>query len=410
MSGQLERWLVRRLLDTVGSPPIAIELCSGERVDVLPDGGEPIAVVRLTDRRALFELMQKPEKSFGELFTEGRLNVEGDLVATLEAIDVAIQRAMRESGPVTRMLRKAMEKRPRPNSLAGSRENIHSHYDLGNDFYRLWLDPGYMQYTCAYYPHEHTTLDEAQVAKLELVCRKLDLKPGDQVVEAGSGWGGLARYMARHYGASVRSYNISAEQVAYARERAEQEGLGNLIEYVEDDYRNITGSYDVFVSVGMLEHVGRGNYADLGGVIDRCLKEHGRGFVHSIGRNVPRPMNEWIESYIFPGAYPPTLKEMLEIFEPFEFLIMDVENLRSHYARTLTHWLERFEQNVEKVRDMFDESFVQAWRLYLSGSISAFTQGQLQLFQVLFQRQGADALPVTRDRMFLGAGASPAGG
>jgi len=402
MSGQLERWLVRRLLDSVGGPPVAIELWTGERVHVLPDGSEPIAVVRLEDRRALFELMQKPEKSFGELFTEGRLTVEGDLVATLEAIDVAIQKAMRESGPMGRLLRKALEKRPRTNSLAGSQENIHRHYDLGNDFYRLWLDGDYMQYTCAYYPDDSTTLEQAQTAKLDLVCRKLDLKPGDQVVEAGSGWGGLARYMAKHYGASVRSYNISAEQVAYARERAEQEGLGNLVEYVEDDYRNISGTYDVFVSVGMLEHVGLANYPTLGGVIDRCLKERGRGFVHSIGRNVSRPMNEWIESYIFPGAYPPTLKEMMDIFEPFEFVIMDVENLRAHYARTLTDWLERFERNVGRVRDMFDESFVHAWRLYLAGSISAFTQGQLQLFQVLFQRQGANALPVTRDRMFLG--------
>ncbi|HEY5644484.1 MAG TPA: cyclopropane-fatty-acyl-phospholipid synthase family protein [Pseudomonadales bacterium] len=401
MSGQLEKWLVRRLLDSVGSPPLAIELWSGERVHVLPGDAEPIAVVRLTDRRALLELMQKPERSFGELFTDGRLTVEGDLVATLEAIDVAIQRAMRESGPVARLLRKAMEKRPRTNSLSGSKENIHSHYDLGNAFYQLWLDADYMQYTCAYYPDESATLEQAQQAKLELVCRKLHLKPGEQVVEAGSGWGGLARYMARRYGASVRSYNISTEQVAYARERAQREGLGNLVEYVEDDYRNISGSYDVFVSVGMLEHVGLANYPTLGAVIDRCLKKEGRGLVHSIGRNVPRPMNEWIESYIFPGAYPPTLKEMMEIFEPFEFLIMDVENLRPHYARTLTHWLERFERNVDRVRDMFDESFVQAWRLYLSGSKSAFTQGQLQLYQVLFQRQGANALPMTRDRMSL---------
>jgi cyclopropane-fatty-acyl-phospholipid synthase len=219
------------------------------------------------------------------------------------------------------------------------------------------------------------------------------------VVEAGSGWGGLARFMARNYGARVRSYNISTEQVVYARDRAEQQGLGNAVEYVEEDYRNISGSYDVFVSVGMLEHVGAANYQNLGEVIDRCLKDTGRGLIHSIGRNIPRPMNEWVESYIFPGAYPPTLKEMMDIFEPFEYQVMDVENLRSHYARTLKHWLERYEMNVDKVREMFDENFVAAWRLYLSGSISAFQQGQLQLFQVLFQRQGANTLPITRDRM-----------
>jgi cyclopropane-fatty-acyl-phospholipid synthase len=387
------------LLEAVGSPPLAIEVSTGEQVHVLPAGNEPIAVVCLKDRRALLELMQKPEKSFGELFTDGRLTVEGDLVATLDAIDVGIQKVVRESGPVARILRRALEKRPNTNSLAGSKENIHSHYDLGNDFYSLWLDREYMQYTCAYYPNGSTTLEEAQIAKLDLVCRKLDLKPGEKVVEAGSGWGGLARYMARHYGATVRSYNISSEQVAYAREKAEAEGLGNAVEFVEDDYRNISGSYDAFVSVGMLEHVGLSNYAGLGEVIDRCLTDEGRGLVHSIGRNIPRRMNEWIESYIFPGAYPPTLKEMMDIFEPHEMVIMDVENLRTHYARTISHWLERYEENEDVVRDLFDDNFVQAWRLYLSGSISAFSQGQLQLFQVLFQRQGADALPITRERM-----------
>jgi cyclopropane-fatty-acyl-phospholipid synthase len=387
------------LLEAVGSPPLAIEVSTGEQVHVLPAGNEPIAVVCLKDRRALLELMQKPEKSFGELFTDGRLTVEGDLVATLDAIDVGIQKVVRESGPVARILRRALEKRPNTNSLAGSKENIHSHYDLGNDFYSLWLDREYMQYTCAYYPNGSTTLEEAQIAKLDLVCRKLDLKPGEKVVEAGSGWGGLARYMARHYGATVRSYNISSEQVAYAREKAEAEGLGNAVEFVEDDYRNISGSYDAFVSVGMLEHVGLSNYAGLGEVIDRCLTDEGRGLVHSIGRNIPRRMNEWIESYIFPGAYPPTLKEMMDIFEPHEMVIMDVENLRTHYARTISHWLERYEDNEDVVRDLFDDNFVQAWRLYLSGSISAFSQGQLQLFQVLFQRQGADALPITRERM-----------
>jgi len=406
MSSQLEKWLVRKLLDSVGGPPLAIEVSTGERIHVLPEGCEPIAVVRLTDRRALLALMQKPEKSFGELFTDGRLTVEGDLVATLDEIDVAIQKVLRESGPFMKMLRRAFANRPHANSMNGSRDNIHSHYDLGNDFYKLWLDPDYMQYTCAFYPDPSTTLEQAQIAKLDLVCRKLDLKPGDTVVEAGSGWGGLGRYIARHYGATVRSYNISAEQVAYARERAESEGLGNAVKYVEDDYRNITGTYDAFVSIGMLEHVGLSNYPAMGKVIDNCLKDRGRGLVHSIGRNVPRRMNEWIESYIFPGAYPPTLKEMMDIFEPYEFVIMDVENLRTHYERTLSDWLERYERNADKVREMFDETFEQTWRLYLSGSKAGFCRGQLQLFQVLFQRQGADALPVTRDRMLVASALS----
>jgi SAM-dependent methyltransferase len=140
------------------------------------------------------------------------------------------------------------------------------------------------------------------------------------VVEAGSGWGGLARYLVRHYDVNVRSYNISAEQVAYARERARREGLDDRIEYVQDDYRNATGSYDVFVSVGMLEHVGVDNYPVLGSTIDRCLKDDGRGLDSLHRAGFPRPLNEWIESYIFPGAYPPTLREMMDIFEPSGFL------------------------------------------------------------------------------------------
>jgi cyclopropane-fatty-acyl-phospholipid synthase len=243
------------------------------------------------------------------------------------------------------------------------------------------------------------TLEQAQAAKLELVCRKLQLRPGETVVEAGSGWGGLARYLARHYGVNVRSYNISAEQVAYARARARREALDDAVEYVEDDYRNARGAYDVFVSVGMLEHVGVDNYPVLGRTIDGCLKDDGRGLIHSIGQDIPRPLNEWIESYIFPGAYPPTLREMMDIFDPVDLSVVDVENLRPHYAQTLRQWRERFDANAMRVTEMFDDSFVRAWRLYLCGSIAAFTEGQLQLYQVLFRRPGCRTLPYTRDHM-----------
>jgi len=152
--------------------------------------------------------------------------------------------------------------------------------------------------------------------------------------------------------------------------------------------------------VGMLEHVGVANYPDLGAVIDRCLREDGRGLVHSIGRNRPRLMNRWIEKRIFPGAYPPTLKEMAGIFEPYGFSILDVENLRLHYALTLEHWLQRFEENVSRVRELFDERFVRAWRLYLVGSIAAFRLGELQLFQVVFNRHRSNDLPMTREHLY----------
>jgi cyclopropane-fatty-acyl-phospholipid synthase len=217
--------------------------------------------------------------------------------------------------------------------------------------------------------------------------------------------------MARRHGVRVRAYNISREQVAYARERAREENLEDRVEYVLDDYRNIRGKFDVFVSVGMLEHVGPGDYPVLGKVIDKTLKPRGRGLIHSIGRNWPRPINAWIERRIFPGAYPPTLHEMMAIFEGRRFSVLDVENLRLHYALTLGEWLQRFEQNAERVEEMMDRNFVRAWRLYLSGSKAAFTSGQLQLFQVVFAREQNNDIPWSRGHQYdadVSSGGGPA--
>jgi cyclopropane-fatty-acyl-phospholipid synthase len=200
----------------------------------------------------------------------------------------------------------------------------------------------------------------------------------------------------------VRAFNISHEQVAYARERAEAEGLGGQIEYIEDDYRNISGQYDAFASVGMLEHVGVKHYPELGVVIDRCLKPEGRGLIHSIGQNTPCPTSEWTQQRIFPGGYAPALREMLNIFERSNFSVLDVENLRLHYARTLRHWLERFDQQHDRVRQMYDEAFIRAWRLYLCGSIANFSIGKLQLFQVLIARPGDNSVPMSRDFIYSG--------
>jgi cyclopropane-fatty-acyl-phospholipid synthase len=220
-------------------------------------------------------------------------------------------------------------------------------------------------------------------------------------VEAGCGWGSLALHIAGRYGAKVRAFNISKEQLEFARRQARERGLDHRVEFIEDDYRNITGTYDVFVSVGMLEHVGVENYPELGNVIARSLTGEGRGLIHSIGRNRPEPLHPWIERRIFPGAYPPSLGEMMQIFEPWNLSVLDVENLRLHYARTLRHWLDRYDSVLDKVRSMFsDESFVRMWRLYLAGSIAGFETGWMQLFQVLITKQDNNAIPLTREYMY----------
>lgn len=392
----VEGKLLKRLLSVVGNPPIEFVLWTGERI--LNTTQEIVARVHIVDRATLLRLVKDPHIAFGDAYSEGRILIDGDLVQFLDTmyrLAPSQPKAVRTLGSILRGAH-----RGRRNTLSGSRENIHHHYDIGNDFYSLWLGST-MAYTCAYYTHPDATLDEAQIAKFDHVCRKLQLRPGETVVEAGFGWGGLALHMARHYGVKVRAFNISHEQVVYARERALREGLASQIEYIEDDYRNISGRYDAFVSVGMLEHVGVENYETLGGVAHRVLGNNGRGLIHSIGRNQPAPLHPWITKRIFPGAYPPSIGEFMKIFEPWDFSVLDVENLRLHYARTLTHWLELFNANAERVRAMFDEKFERMWRLYLAGSIAGFTAGSLQLFQVLFAPRYNNNVPMTRAHLYV---------
>ena len=389
----LDHWLLSRLRSFLGNPPAQFAISGGARVG--PE--EPLAQVTFASRATLASILADPWLRFGDAYSEGAVVIDGDLVRLLETV----YRGDGMGGRPASLLRRAFTalRRPHANTLADSRDNIHHHYDIGNQFYALWLGST-MAYTCAYYPTPDATLDEAQVAKMDHVCRKLRLQSGESVVEAGCGWGTLALHMARHYGVRVRAFNISHEQIAYARGRAAREGLAGRVEYVEEDYRNIGGRYDAFVSVGMLEHVGLKNYAALGHVVHRCLHGRGRGLIHSIGRNRPARLQPWIEKRIFPGAYPPSLAEMAPIFEPGNFSILDVENLRLHYAQTLRHWFARYEGASERVRGMFDEKFVRMWRLYLAGSVAAFTTGTLQLFQVVFAPAQNNDIAWTRAHLY----------
>lgn len=376
------------LLGRLGQPAVAVELPGGDVVT--RNSHPPEVIVRIHDDATLKSLLWQPSIGFGEGYRSGRIEVIGDLVRLCELLEPTsgVTRGRFWNG-----LRGTL--RRRSSSRVASQQNIHHHYDLGNDFYRLWLDQQLL-YTCAYFPTPDATLEAAQIAKMELVCRKLNLQPGQQVIEAGCGWGALALHMAREYGVQVRAYNISHEQIVSARDQAHAAGLDGRVEFVEDDYRNMTGECDSFVSVGMLEHVGPENYDQFGACINRVLRPHGLGLIHTIGRDVPGQLDCWIEKFIFPGAETPTLAQMMQILEPHRFVTLDVENLRMHYAKTLEHWLARFEEHADEVQDMFDESFVRAWRLYLSGSIATFRTGGQQLFQLVFSRCANNEITWTR--------------
>jgi len=395
----LQKWLLRKVLAEIGDPPLRILLWDGE--ELLRTARKPKTGIIFHDRGALWEFILNPGLHFGEGYSAGRIDVEGDLIDFVETVQRArpVRVGKRSLQPVVmRWLN-----RPQKDTLSGSHKNIHQHYDIGNNFYRLWLDRE-LQYTCAYFPSPAITLEEAQAAKMDHVCRKLRLRPSERVVEAGCGWGGLARHMARYYGVKVKAFNISHEQTIEARKRAQAEGLSGQVEYIEDDYRNISGTFDAFVSIGMLEHVGVKQYGELGDVINRSLGPSGRGLVHSIGQVQPEPLNPWIEKHIFPGAYPPTLRQMLGVLEPHAFSVLDVENLRLHYAKTLEHWLSRYEEHIDQIAEMFDEVFIRAWRFYLSASIASFRTSELQLFQVLFARHRDNDVPWTRAHLYTAGG------
>jgi cyclopropane-fatty-acyl-phospholipid synthase len=389
----LDRWLAGRLQRSIASSGVGIELWDGTLTH--PDE-ERIGNLVIRDRGALAAIVFNPDLHYGELYSSGRLDVRGDFATIVHAISGV----WKDDAPLSWRERLALWL-ARPNAIVRARRNIRHHYDLGNDFYRLWLDPQ-LVYTCAYYPTPAAGLEEAQAAKLDLVCRKLRLTPGDTVVEAGCGWGALALHMARAYGARVKAFNISTEQIAFARERARREGLDDRVTFIEDDYRNVSGRCDVFVSVGMLEHVGRRNFSSLAAVLQRVIdRPGGRGLLHFIGRDRTRPLNAWTRRRIFPGAYAPTLAEvMTEVIEPARLSVLDVENLRLHYARTLRHWREQFTPAEAEVRARFGDAFCRAWRLYLAASEASFSIGSLQLFQVLFAPSSAGTVRWTRAEVY----------
>ena len=277
--GGPDRWLARRLLRAIGNPPLDFVLWNGEAIG---GGGPVLARVVLHDRPTLWKLALRPGLHFGDAYAAGRLEVEGDLASDargrVSGGTVSPPGPLRTAGPLAPPRRS--------NTVAGSRANIHHHYDIGDDFYRLWLDEQ-MLYTWPISPRPPPRWKRRSGPRWITSAARCGCEPGESVVEAGCGWGALALHMARHYGVRVRAYNVSREQIHYARQRARAEGLDDRVEFVDDDYRNIRGQFDAFVSVGMLEHVGPEHYGEFAATMDRCLGPAGRGLIHFIGRDQP---------------------------------------------------------------------------------------------------------------------------
>ena len=360
--------------------------------------GDPVHMVIKT-RHAERAITFDPMLAIPETFMDGEMDiVGGDVLGLMRVafqnlgngtIDAAWTRAI--DG-----LRVAFRRFQQVNTAARAKRNVQRHYDLSGDLYRLFLDTD-MQYSCAYFAEPEMTLEEAQLAKKAHIAAKMRLKPGQSVLDIGSGWGGLGLYLARSFDVQVLGVTLSTEQHAVATERAQAEGLENQAHFEIRDYRDLVERFDRIVSVGMFEHVGVNHYRAFFDTVAKRLKPDGVMVLHAIGRaGPPTATSAFIRKYIFPGGYIPALSEVLPHIEKSGLMVTDIEILRLHYAETLKHWRERFLANRDKAKAIYDERFCRMWEFYLAASEASFRWQDLMVFQIQLAHRN-DTLPVTRD-------------
>ena len=394
--------LIGKLLGTlVKKGRLTLITADGKRESFGPDADAMPITIRFADRKLAFEIVRNPRLAFGEAYMDGRLIIEeGSILDLLELIVGANRWEFGGKG------RKLMSKGRmsevaalfRRNPAAKSQKNVAHHYDLSDDLYDLFLDPD-RQYSCAYYTDPANSLEQAQADKKAHIAAKLDLKPGQRVLDIGCGWGGMALYLNRVAGVDVLGITLSKEQLKVARERAAAAGVADRVKFELIDYRSLTGSFDRIVSVGMFEHVGAAHYDEFFATCHKLLKQDGVMLLHTIGKlgsaGSPDPFtNKWI----FPGYHLPSLSQMNAASEKVRLIASDTEMLRVHYAYTLRAWLERCAARRAEIVAMYDERFYRMWEFYLAGGIVMFENGSACNFQVQYIRDRY-ALPITRDYM-----------
>ena len=392
--------LIGRFIDQilpVGS--LTLVQPNGRRETHGPGGGRHVTV-KLHDRRAALDLFRNPRLRLGELYMTGRLTIEDGTI--LDLLELIVGAKPWEQGR-----RKALGKGKgswvkhlfRRNDMRKSRRNVAHHYDIGNDLYALFLDDD-LQYSCAYFTDPSNSLEQAQLDKKAHIAAKLDLKPGQRVLDIGCGWGGMALYLHRVAGVDVLGITLSKEQLKIARERAEAGGVSAHVKFELIDYRLLDERFDRIVSVGMFEHVGAAHYDEFFAKCRELLTDEGVMLLHTIGKlggaGTPDPFTD---KWIFPGYHLPSLSQMCGSSEKVKMIVSDVETLRLHYAYTLRHWLARATEARAKIEKMYDAQFFRMWEFYLAGGIVMFEHGAACNYQVQYVRDRR-ALPLTRDYMF----------
>jgi cyclopropane-fatty-acyl-phospholipid synthase len=401
MSGLFDRLMTR----LIRRGTLTVTYASGQTAtygEATP--GYPEVAVRFTDDKVGRDVVLDPRLGAGEAYMDGRIVMERGGVMELVELVQANNRWERRGKVLEPSLRRKITGKlafvvRSFNKPGSSRRNVAHHYDIGNDLYELMLDAEHMQYSCAYWPREGMTLEEAQEAKLAHIAAKLAIAPGQTVLDVGCGWGGMAIYLARHYDVSVHGITLSEEQIALAKKRAEAAGVADKVRFELVDYRELPGrgfTYDRIVSVGMFEHVGRPQFETFFRACANLLTDDGVMLLHTIGRmGKPGHTDAFTDKYVFPGGYIPALSETIAASEKMRLIATDVETLRLHYAKTLRQWYQRCLDHREEIVAMFDERFFRMWTFYLSGSTAAFESGGMCNFQIQYARN-RHALPLTR--------------
>ncbi len=371
---------------------LTLRLPGGREVR-LGDRSGPRLIARITSAGWAARIAAKPGLGVGEAYMDGGLVLEeGQIGQFIDLIGANAKNKPRSKGGLRRWIRRTLRE---ANDRVASLRNVAHHYDLSYDLYRRFLDED-MQYSCAYFERPDMTLEEAQLAKKRHIAAKLALSPGQSVVEIGCGWGGLALTLAEESGVEVDAITLSVEQLKVAKARAEAKGMAGQVRFSLTDYRDLKGTYDRVLSVAMFEAVGRPHYQEYFDGVARLMKDDGVGLVHSIGRPEPGVTNAWIDKYIFPGGYSPSLSEVMPAIEKAGLIVTDVEILRLHYAETIRHWRDRFEAARADIAELYDERFCRMFEFYLGIAEQSFRARRQYIWQIQLAKR-VDVLPITRD-------------
>lgn len=389
----VDKIFIKSFLHTFKDESFCVKFWDGDEVKV--GENEPLFKIILKKPIPKKDILTSTTLAFGEAYMNGDLEVEGDFLLMLNTV-------LKYKDKFTTDFKGLPKIFSNLTSTKKQKEEVTYHYDIGNDFYKLWLDDT-LSYSCAYFKNENESLGEAQLNKIHHLLKKLNLREGITLLDIGCGWGALLIEAAKLYKIKGLGITLSEEQFKAFKERIEKENLQDYLQVKLMDYRELEKSgllFDRVVSVGMLEHVGRSNYDLFMKCVSKVLKKEGVFVLHYISGLYESEGDAWIKKYIFPGGVIPTLREIISLSADYRFYTVDVESLRMHYYKTLLKWADNFEKNTDKVREMFDEKFVRMWRMYLYSCAACFYTGVIDLHQIVFTKGVNNSLPLTREYLY----------